>query len=375
MEFLFRRIDNSGIAAFRIVFGIIIVVETLGAILTDWVEDIFVQPAYVFNYIGLEWIKPLPGNGMYYYYVIMALLGLAIGAGYYYRIASILFAFMWWGAYLMQKAHYNNHYYLMILLAFIMVVVPAHHRCALDVRRGAVNEETTCPAWCHYILVFQFSVVYIFAGIAKINPDWLAMKPLAFRFAECSQWPVVGDLFGTSLMKYLVFYGGLCFDLMIVPLLLWPKTRLYAAVMAVFFHLFNAVVFQVGTFPFLMIGALLLYVPPAKMGEILFNASPGTISGEMGKKSKLLTMLLLVYVLVQIYLPLRHWHYEGDVNWNEEGYSMAWRMMLNTKYGSLTFTVKDEQGSLLMEDYPHTKLSPGQYSAMCSDPDMIWQYV
>jgi len=89
----------------------------------------------------------------------------------------------------------------------------------------------------------------------------------------------------------------------------------------------------------------------------------------------LLTMLLLVYVLVQIYLPLRHWHYEGDVNWNEEGYSMAWRMMLNTKYGSLTFTVKDEQGSLLMEDYPHTKLSPGQYSAMCSDPDMIWQYV
>ncbi|MCR6639423.1 MAG: HTTM domain-containing protein [Sporocytophaga sp.] len=376
MESLFKRIDNSGVVAFRIVFGIIIFIETSGAILTGWVYDIFIEPKYVFNYIGIEWLKPFPGNGMYFYYIVMALLGLAIAAGYFYRLASLLFAFMWWGSYLMQKAHYNNHYYLMVLLAFLMMFIPAHKRFSLDVKRGAVIEEKKCAAWCHYILVFQISIVFIFAGIAKVNPDWLAMKPLSYKFAECSNWPIVGCLFRSDFMKYLVFYGGLCFDLFIVPLLLWSKTRKYAAVMAVFFNLFNAIVFQVGTFPFLMIGALILYFPPSLVGKVLFKTqtvAPLTLDEE-GKKPSL-AYILMLYAVVQIYVPLRHCHYEGDVNWNEEGYSMAWRMMLNSKHGTLSFVVKDAKGRILMHDYPQHKISVSQYHSMCSDPDMIWQYV
>lgn len=376
MESLFRRIDNSGIVAFRIVFGIIIFIETSGALLTGWVYEIFIEPKYVFNYINIEWLKPLPGNGMYFYYATMALLGLAIAAGLFYRLASVVFAFMWWGSYLMQKAHYNNHYYLMVLLAFLMIIIPAHKRFSLDVKRGFVIEERSCSAWFHYILVFQISIVFVFAGIAKVNPDWLAMKPLSYKFIECSQWPVVGPLFRSGLMKYLVFYGGLCFDLFIVPLLLWPKTRKYAVVMAVFFNLFNAIVFQVGTFPFLMIGALVLYYPPSTVGQFLFKTHMESISIlEVEEKRTALVYCLILYTVIQIYLPLRHWHYEGDVNWNEEGYSMAWRMMLNSKHGDLSFIVKDAQGKMLMHDYPQNKISIGQYNSMCSDPDMIWQYV
>jgi vitamin K-dependent gamma-carboxylase len=376
MESLFKRIDNSGVVAFRIVFGIIIFIETSGAIITGWVYDIFIEPKYVFNYIGIEWLKPLPGNGMYFYYIVMASLGLAIAAGYFYRLASVLFAFMWWGSYLMQKAHYNNHYYLMVLLGFLMMFIPAHKRFSLDVKSGNVIEERTCSAWCHHILLFQISIVFIFAGVAKVNPDWFAMKPLSYKFDECSNWPIVGCLFRSDFMKYLVFYGGLCFDLFIVPLLLMSKTRKYAAVMAVFFNLFNAIVFQVGTFPFLMIGALILYFPPSLIGKVLFKTQtviPLTLKEEEKKPS--LVYILMLYAMVQIYLPLRHWHYEGDVNWNEEGYSMAWRMMLNSKHGTLSFIVKDAQGRMLLHDYPQQKISVSQYHSMCSDPDMIWQYV
>ncbi|WP_037574891.1 HTTM domain-containing protein [Sporocytophaga myxococcoides] len=376
MESLFKRIDNSGIVAFRIVFGIIIFIETSGAILTGWVYDIFIEPKYVFNYISIEWLKPLPGNGMYFYYATMSLLGLAIAAGLFFRLASILFAFMWWGSYLMQKAHYNNHYYLMVLLAFLMIIIPAHKRLSLDIKRGAVAEEKTCSTWCHYILVFQISIVFVFAGIAKVNPDWLAMKPLSYKFDECSYWPIVGPLFRSDLMKYLIFYGGLCFDLFIVPLLLWSKTRKYAVIMAVFFNLFNAIVFQVGTFPFLMIGALVLYFPPSAIAEVLFKAKTESIPLlKVEEKGTAIAYILIIYAMIQIYLPLRHWHYEGDVNWNEEGYSMAWRMMLNSKHGDLSFIIKDAQGRMLMHDYPQNKISIGQYHSMCSDPDMIWQYV
>ncbi|MBO9700170.1 MAG: HTTM domain-containing protein [Sporocytophaga sp.] len=376
MESLFKRIDNSGIVAFRIVFGIIIFIETSGALITGWVYDIFIEPKYVFNYISIEWLKPLQGNGMYFYYATMALLGLAIASGLFYRLSSVLFAFMWWGSYLMQKAHYNNHYYLMLLLAFLLIFIPSHKRLSLDVKIGMVTEEKTCSAWCHYILVFQISIVFIFAGIAKVNPDWLAMKPLSYKFDECSSWPTVGALFRSDLMKYLIFYGGLCFDLFIVPLLLWSKTRKYAVVLAIFFNLFNAIVFQVGTFPFLMIGALVLYFPPSAITQILFNTHTENISSlKVEEKGTAIAYILMVYALIQIYLPLRHWHYEGDVNWNEEGYSMAWRMMLNSKHGDLSFIIKDAKGRMLMHDYPQNKISIGQYNSMCSDPDMIWQYV
>jgi len=90
-------------------FGLLVVAEALGAVLTGWVDRVFIEPDFTFSYIGVEWIEPLPGNGMYYYFILMAIAGLFIALGYYYRSAAILFAVLWTGVYLMQKSSYNNH--------------------------------------------------------------------------------------------------------------------------------------------------------------------------------------------------------------------------------------------------------------------------
>ena len=64
---MFTQIDNSALIIFRVFFGFLIAAESFGAILTGWVRRTLVEPLFTFNFIGFDFLQPLPGNGMYYY--------------------------------------------------------------------------------------------------------------------------------------------------------------------------------------------------------------------------------------------------------------------------------------------------------------------
>src|SRR6056297_2786453 len=100
---LFKHIDNSSLIVFRIIFGLLCFLESVGAIITGWVKTTLVSTKFTFNFIGLDFLQPLPGNGMYFYYAIMWLFGLFIMVGYKYRFSILSFTMMWSATYLMQK--------------------------------------------------------------------------------------------------------------------------------------------------------------------------------------------------------------------------------------------------------------------------------
>ena len=125
---LFTKLDNSSLLIFRIFFGVLVALECYGAICTGWVTDTLVNPQFTFNFIGFEWLQPLPGYGMYIYFFSMGTLGICIALGYKYRFSIISFTLLWTGVYLMQKTSYNNHYYLLILISGIMWFFPANTR-------------------------------------------------------------------------------------------------------------------------------------------------------------------------------------------------------------------------------------------------------
>ena len=76
--YLFKQIDNAPLIVFRIFFGFLIACESFGAIATGWVKANLIDLKYTFPFIGFEWIKPLPENGMFYYFVLMGILGVII---------------------------------------------------------------------------------------------------------------------------------------------------------------------------------------------------------------------------------------------------------------------------------------------------------
>ena len=75
---LFKHIDNSALIIFRVFFGLLITLESFGAIATGWVRQTLIEPEFTFSFIGLEWLQPLPGMWMYVYFCIMGIFGIGV---------------------------------------------------------------------------------------------------------------------------------------------------------------------------------------------------------------------------------------------------------------------------------------------------------
>ncbi len=188
-KFLFRHIDNTPLIIFRIIFGLLLFLESVGAIFTGWVERAYIEPTFTFNFIGFDFLQPLAGNGMYYYYLVMGIFGFCVMIGYRYRIAMISFFLMWSATYLMQKSSYNNHYYLTALLSFLMIFQPANNYLSVDAKRNPAIKSISVPFWTSIILMLQIGLVYFFGGIAKTYPDWLQAIPAKIFLTPKTNYP------------------------------------------------------------------------------------------------------------------------------------------------------------------------------------------
>ena len=85
-------------------------------------------------------------------------------------------------------------------------------------------------------------------------------------------------------------------------------------------------------------------------------------------------IVLAAYVAVQVALPLRHFAYEGRVDWTEEGHRFAWRMMLREKRGTAHFVVRDPDGGRHWSVRLDGHLTSEQIRIMVGQPAMIWQF-
>ncbi|MEO1050867.1 MAG: HTTM domain-containing protein [Bacteroidota bacterium] len=374
---LFEPVDNAPLILFRICFGFLITAEAWGAILTGWVKANFVDPTVPLQFIDFRWLKPLPSDGMYYYFIIMGIAGVMVMLGLYYRAAMTTYAIMWSVVYLMQKTSYNNHYYLLMLLCMVMIFLPANAYKSLDVRLKPSIKKLTCPRWCIWFFVVQVSIVYIYASIAKIYPDWLRADPISIWFDAKSSYPIIGPVLQFEWVRWGVAYGGIMFDMLIAPAMLWRRTRVYAFWVAVFFHLFNSAVFQIGIFPFLGIALFVFFFEPETIRRIFFKKKPTTsFDGlHLYDTSKPLVYLFAIWFAIQIALPLRHLMFPGNANWTEEGHRLSWHMMLRAKNGYVRFIVKDPSTGEEWKVRPTEFLTKKQARVIAIRPDMCWQFV
>lgn len=375
-KLLFKQIDNSALIVFRICFGLLITLEAWGAIFTGWVHRVLIEPQFTFNFIGFDFLQPLPGNWMYVYFVVMGIFGVFVMIGFKYRFSIIAFTLLWICVYLMQKTSYNNHYYLLILICIFMCIVPAHRYFSLDARKNPAIQRIYMPQWVWLFLIFQLGIVYTYAAVAKLYPDWWDGIVAKLLLGSKSDYWLVGKLFAQDWAQTFMLYFAILFDLLIVPLLLWKKTRMPMFVLAVFFHLFNSIVFQIGIFPYLSLAFCLFFFPTKVIHRRFLSKKAYYSDGEIviPNYKKPLIAFFAVWFVVQIGLPLRHWFIKDDVLWTEEGHRLSWRMMLRNKYGrSHLRIVNKETGTtskVRLQDY----LTQKQIGAMGDKPDILWQF-
>ncbi|WP_439153067.1 HTTM domain-containing protein [Winogradskyella sp.] len=375
-RFYFKHIDNSGLIVFRIIFGLLCFLESVGAVVIGWVKRTLVEPDFTFSFIGFEWLQPLPGDWMYVYYVVMGIFGLLIMVGYKYRFSMFMFAIMWTATYLMQKSSYNNHYYLLFILSFLMVLLPANRYASIDVKLNPSLKRISMPSWCKWVFVIQLFILYTYASIAKLYPDWLDTSVVALLMQNKINYPLIGELLQQKFVHYFIAYGGILFDGLIIPLLLFKPTRKLAFFGSIFFHLFNSIVFQIGIFPYLSLAFSLFFFNPKIIRNIFLKQKPLYNADKIiiPKYHKILPTAFVIYFVIHIALPLRHHYFKDDVLWTEEGHRLAWRMMLRAKNGSASYSVIDKATNNAIPVNLNDYLNAKQIRNATTKPDIIWQF-
>ena len=188
-------------------------------------------------------------------------------------------------------------------------------------------------------------------------------------------------------------YGGVAFDLLIVPALLWRKTRWLALGAAAVFHFSNDQLFQIGIFPWLSLAATVLFFPPELPRRVVQwfrsrmnsgiagvavsqpEATPQSTPRFRLSRAHGITLAAIgIFVAVQIFMPLRHHLYAGDVTWTEEGHRYSWRMKLRSKGGSAHFLITAPEHNLTRIVDPYDYLTARQVGKMASQPDMLVQF-
>lgn len=370
-----RPVDAASLAAFRIIFGLLMAFSMTRYLLTGWIEQVLVEPTFFFKYPGFEWV-PVPDRaGLYALGIVVVLGALGIAAGLLYRLSALVFlvGFAWFQ--LMDLTNYLNHYYLACVLGFWCVVLPLGRFYSVDAwRRGTV--EQTAPAWWIWALRFQIAVVYFSAGVAKINPDWLLHgQPMGIWMQARAELPIIGAW--VSEFPRVMSWMGCLYDLTIAGWLLWPRTRTLAYVAVLAFHGVTQMLFNIGMFPLIMVTSTLIFFE-ADWPRRLLRHSPLTIApltitrGAFARPSRVAAVALTLVCTFQLLFPQRCHVMGDDVLWDEIGMRWSWRVMLREKMGSITYRVQMPSGHEIHVNPKHY-LTWRQLAEMSGQPGMIRQ--
>jgi hypothetical protein len=365
----------------RITFGLLMFASTLRFILKGWVHQMYIAPKIYFPYYGFEWVKAFPSEVMYALFGVLLLTSLCITFGLLYRISTIIFFLVFTYIELIDKTNYLNHYYFVSIIAFLMILVPAHRNFSLDNKIFNWNEYSVIPKI--YILLFQIqmALVYFFAGIAKINSDWLLEAlPLKIWLPAMSHLPVIGIVLSSTATAFVASWAGCIYDLFIGFLLFNKRISTFAYALVVLFHLCTALFFNIGMFPYIMICITIIFLKPSIHLAIInrwkaifhYQRSNGSIAFVAVPSAFII--ILSIHFCIQILMPFRYLLYEGDLFWHEQGYRFSWRVMLMEKAGTSFFTIADANNKFIDEVTNREHLNYMQEKMMSTQPDMMLQY-
>jgi len=389
-------VDMASLAAFRFLFGLILAAAMVRFLARGWVTQFYIEPAFHFTYPGFGWITPWPGHGMHAHFVILALLGLGMALGFYYRTCTLLFFLGFTYVELLDQTAYLNHYYLISLVSVLMLVLPANRFWSVDAWRKPATRQVTAPAWTLNLLRFQVGVVYFFAGLAKVNADWLLRaEPLRLWLSAKSCLPVIGPWLNEGWVACAASWFGALFDLGIVFFLLHLRTRCAAYVLLLGFHAATGLLFNIGMFPWIMAVGATVFFPADWPRQCLLKMDglgcrifryPLRVEQPTDDRVKApcpaaplpvvklepwAGILLGLYVAVQLALPLRSFFYREPPAWTGTGFNCAWRVMIAEKTGCVDFYAPDPTTGRRERLAGKDILTPRQEMMMAQDPDLI----
>jgi vitamin K-dependent gamma-carboxylase len=378
-ERLATPVDIASLAVFRLLFGLVMASSVARFMAKGWVSRFLVAPEVHFTFGAFPFVRPWPSPFIELHYLVLFVAALGIAFGCAYRLCSLAFFLGFTYVELAEKSLYLNHYYLASLLAGLLCVLPAGRAFSIDAWRQPARALDAVPSWALAVLRVQVAVVYVGAGLAKLNRDWLVEgQPLRLWLGAHDSLPFVGPWLGTREVALAASWLAAAFDLGIVGLLLARRTRVLGACLLVGFHAVTGALFPIGIFPWLMTAAATVLLPPAWPRTAFawlaaWWTPPAAQATVTWRPAGWLPALLVVHVSLQAVLPLRQHFARTPSAWTLEGFNFAWNVMLAEKAGAVSFRARDRRTGETVRVEPRTFLARFQEVAMAQDPDLVRQ--
>tara|TARA_B100000989_G_scaffold42355_1_gene26951 strand:- start:625 stop:1980 length:1356 start_codon:yes stop_codon:yes gene_type:complete len=384
LKYLNKKQDSASLAIFRLGFGFLMLYSIIRIYYKEWIETLYLEPSFHFSYYGFEWIKPI-GDYTYIIFIICAISAFLVAIGYKYKMSIITLFLSFTYIELMDKTTYLNHYYLVSLVSFLMIFFPANSSYSVD---NLINKKSfkLIPKWNVDSLKLLICIVYFYAGIAKINSDWLIdAQPLKIWLTSKYDMPVVGNtLFQMTWVHLFFSWAGMFYDLLIGFVLLNKRARPFGFFLVISFHLMTAILFPaIGMFPYIMIICSIIFFEQETHKMILdrlfypfkrFSQEIKKIELYKFKRTKIIQIIIVIFFSIQILFPFRYFLYPGELFWKEQGYRFSWRVMLIEKKGFTEFKIVDGKTSESFYVINSDFLTEFQERQMSFQPDFIIEY-
>jgi len=370
--------DIAPLAIFRFLFGFMMLISLIRFYLKGWITELYIKPQFFFKYYGFEWVQTPNPTQTYLLFLFTGLFAFFLMIGFWYRIASIGFFLGFTYIELLDKSNYLNHYYFISIVSFLLIFLPAHRDFSLDAYFFPKIRNKQVPFWTIGAIRLQLGMVYFFAGLAKVQADWLfEAMPLRLWLPPHSDFPIIGHFLTYTITAYLFSWAGAIYDLTIPFLLCNKVLRNWAYLAVVVFHVLTYFLFQIGMFPFIMIVSTSIFFSAnfhRKLIDFFWKQKNEQIAFNSTSQNRLIFYLLVLHFFIQSLLPFRYLFYKDKLFWTEQGFRFSWRVMLMEKAGTVFFYVTDSLSGKSIEVSPSEYINKNQEKMMSTQPDMILEF-
>jgi hypothetical protein len=225
-----RRTDARPVGLVRILVGL----AAIGFALEAWVNMGRVLAPQVVDMPYVAWYPRLPITALPVFIAawLSAALGLALGLRS--RLCgAVLTACMAYTLFFDQQL-YSNHLYLATLVVLLLTIADSGASFSLDARRTGGRDMIV--EWPILLLKMQISIVYFYAALLKINPQYLAGTMIA-GFWPFSQSELLPGGLSPALVLPLIAWLSILLEFFLAVALWVPRLRWLALVVGVAFHM------------------------------------------------------------------------------------------------------------------------------------------
>jgi hypothetical protein len=393
-ERFFYPVSIYPLVALRLCFGTAMALWALVMMVSGHVGQLYKDTTIHFPFKGLEWITPLPYEFMLLIFSALIVVALFMAAGWYFRRSAMLFILFFSYVSFCDKAAYLSYYSFVILIAFMLLVSPAHRLFSLDLLRKPHIRVDYAPHWLLLAFKLQVVMLFFFAGMAKLNYDWLFtglpitlwLQDVFFSFGWSAEVLFSNPWIGISLSWCLVL-----FDFILPHFLMDTRTSKKAFGLVVLVQVPGMLIFPTGMFPLLVLLMCTVFLPHepihllvSKISYFLYDFfqfkgevfNPGGVFMLKYKMERLFPVIAAIYFSIQILLPIYLFLSWGSFQWANKAFHFSWDLNVNQHRKPNIEFVKVNRllGHIEPIEVDHL-INAFQKKEMANDPEMLKTFI